>query len=1338
MRFILFLVLNIDCINLGFAQSIPGPSTKSPEASTIDKFIETPVSYFTGTANVSIPIYQIKIKDVLVPISLNYNTGGIRVNEEATSVGLGWSINYGGQISRKIKGKPDEYSFLNGATQNNTLSIASFLSLPNVHQDAWLNDRNTFIRNCKDPSTKFDLMPDEFYYSGLEYSGRFMYNQSVSKFVLFPKEDINVNYSLSSNLVYSTYHPIDSWNLQLPNGTTMLYGLDGISTSGQSGKVVNTDLWMIKKITNIYNESILYNYGTPINKQFVSPLTEFFSFNDKSTYSSQSSIDSYQAPIKTIIFPNGSINFIYTTREDNNDQAISEIDIYGNNNQLLKRINFSYSYFIGNFQDMSSIANPVAYETKRLKLDVVSMSNNSAPTLTYTLKYNYDPNLPVPSKNSFSQDFWGYFNGAYNNTLIPKLNTRTDQNVSGDRNPNPSFNSVFSLQSITYPTGAKTEFTYETNTVTPDGAVSALNNFQANNMISDGVGISLYGNNRLAYNLNPDMTGPSGEKYFYKNFIIPPNGGYSVGGNGWGCTTNYLQNNSTDMQLDCYNFNVDFKLESANPDGTFSLLKFFRSRDCNNVANPYLSQNNAFLNYLNPGNYRLSVILYFNPNSDPTFINHNYNVSFNIAWNDHSSDPSLAFVNAGGLRINKINTYNNDGSVALSKSYSYIDPNTNKPSGRLVSAPLFLRSIWFHPTGHAFPDNYTGDIQISANSVSPLLTTSGNNLGYTFVTEEILGNDPPNDNIKIRYNYSFENPYYDGYYTTLDQAVTESQEWKRGKLLSTTILKNNIPQKVETYQYYQFSPHLNYPQNEDYVEEINTDFISNSLVAVAGQSIEDFYDQLGAAHGYPQYKYAVDNILVPNDVISTIPGGAIPGAYRGMDQYYSSLPYFKRYTGFDKPLSKQITLYDENGNVLTSTENFFYDKTPTHNQLTRSQSLNSKGESIVTQLSYPSDFVNLTPYNTMFQRNMKNRVISNSSSKNSQFIRSFKTNYQDWGNNIIAPLSNEETFGTNSPQAKMIFSSYDNFGNILQASKPHDFQTSYLWGYNQQELLAEVVNANQSDIAYTSFEDNYNYSTQGNWNFQTTAVVNDPTSPTGTVCFLLNGSYQLTKYGLSPSTTYVVSYWSKSGSYNVSGSNSVNTGKTLNGWTRFEHIVTNVSTLYIYGNGYIDEVRLYPQGSHMKTYSYTPLIGVTSICDVNNSISYYEYDNSNRLRLIRDQDKNILKKFCYNYLGQSADCDGSINLACTYNQSYTTYNVALTNLSTNSTTNYSIPYMVSTALPLDILPAGMYNVSIVASAGPGFNSSHSISFGNYSSYTYPSTLNLYNVPLSGNINIGFF
>jgi YD repeat-containing protein len=58
----------------------------------------------------------------------------------------------------------------------------------------------------------------------------------------------------------------------------------------------------------------------------------------------------------------------------------------------------------------------------------------------------------------------------------------------------------------------------------------------------------------------------------------------------------------------------------------------------------------------------------------------------------------------------------------------------------------------------------------------------------------------------------------------------------------------------------------------------------------------------------------------------------------------------------------------------------------------------------------------------------------------------------------------------------------------------------------------------------------------------------------------------------------------------------------------------------------------------VSSYTYIPLVGVTSETDPTGRAIYYEYDNFNRLKLQKDEQGNILKKYCYNYAGQPIDC----------------------------------------------------------------------------------------------------
>ena len=80
----------------------------SPNVTSFQKYIDSPISLYTGTPDVSVPIYTLSTPQLTLPISLTYNASGLKVDERASWVGAGFSLNAGGAVSRTAKGFPDE------------------------------------------------------------------------------------------------------------------------------------------------------------------------------------------------------------------------------------------------------------------------------------------------------------------------------------------------------------------------------------------------------------------------------------------------------------------------------------------------------------------------------------------------------------------------------------------------------------------------------------------------------------------------------------------------------------------------------------------------------------------------------------------------------------------------------------------------------------------------------------------------------------------------------------------------------------------------------------------------------------------------------------------------------------------------------------------------------------------------------------------------------------------------------------------------------------------------------------------------------------------------------
>jgi YD repeat-containing protein len=55
----------------------------------------------------------------------------------------------------------------------------------------------------------------------------------------------------------------------------------------------------------------------------------------------------------------------------------------------------------------------------------------------------------------------------------------------------------------------------------------------------------------------------------------------------------------------------------------------------------------------------------------------------------------------------------------------------------------------------------------------------------------------------------------------------------------------------------------------------------------------------------------------------------------------------------------------------------------------------------------------------------------------------------------------------------------------------------------------------------------------------------------------------------------------------------------------------------------------------VTTYTYKPLVGITSSTDPAGIATYYEYDAFNRLSVVRDSDFNIIKTYDYHYSTQT-------------------------------------------------------------------------------------------------------
>jgi len=347
-----------------------------------------------------------------------------------------------------------------------------------------------------------------------------------------------------------------------------------------------------------------------------------------------------------------------------------------------------------------------------------------------------------------------------------------------------------------------------------------------------------------------------------------------------------------------------------------------------------------------------------------------------------------------------------------------------------------------------------------------------------------------------------------------------------------------------------------------------------------------------------------------------------------------------------KPVQQQTIDYDGGLNPIIRTQVFTYDNNA-HLLATSIREDISKGDagstndSIIKKIRYPQDILSignpaLTSQDSLGirqleQKNILNVPVEEETYKNTTLLYKTRTDFKLWTTDLIMPIRQNVKLGSNPMETVASFQKYDAFGNILEQSKERDMQLTYLWDYANVHPVSEVKNATNNDIAYTSFEADNN----GNW--VVPSIIRDVTvSVTGRKAFNMSnaGTTGITRTGLIAGNTYKLTYWTKNTiPYSITGTlGTVLKGVTNSkGWTYYEHKISGVSTVKVSGSGFIDELRLYPATAQMTTFTFSPLVGMTSQCDTNNQLSYYEYDSFGRLKVIRDRDGNVLKQFDLQY-----------------------------------------------------------------------------------------------------------
>ena len=251
--FLLFLFL---LSFFGFSQNLPFPKNiQSPNASSLGEYGDMPVSYYTGTPQISIPLYDISDKGIPLDITLNYNASGVRVNSVPGWVGQNWSLQAGGVITRTIKGVADEYKLDHSSSlididfygylypESHNLLNNSNWSTPSYVENT-LSDY--LINHLPDYQSRFE--PDIFTFNFMGFTGKF-----------FLGSDGEWKVSSNSNLKII----IEQADLEYPFGESIVpfnYNHSDVAANFPASKMI----YKITIIDDLGNKYIFGNTDTSI------------------------------------------------------------------------------------------------------------------------------------------------------------------------------------------------------------------------------------------------------------------------------------------------------------------------------------------------------------------------------------------------------------------------------------------------------------------------------------------------------------------------------------------------------------------------------------------------------------------------------------------------------------------------------------------------------------------------------------------------------------------------------------------------------------------------------------------------------------------------------------------------------------------------------------------------------------------------------------------------------------------------------------------------------------------------------------------------------------------
>ncbi|WP_140487127.1 RHS repeat protein [Flavobacterium sp. GSA192] len=1112
---LLFVILGM---KYSFAQNqdiaFPHVVPMSPNAAEFAKYGDIPVSHYTGVPNINIPLYEIDVDGLKLPISLNYHASGIKVDQEATWVGLGWSLNVGSRISRTTNCVDD---FLNGdeTDYNHPTVIGGYYTTP---------EHDAVSQTHYDPPISYympmesrliyDTEPDIFYYNLPGINGKFILDKSRGA-VLFDKShnlkievlrDSSVKFKITdqegNQYFYDKHEITESFskvgflNKNIHSSLTRYDDIDGDaldfvawdryyndSFSGSYNPYKMISSWCLSKITTRHGREITFTYDT--EKQYLptQESCENYRRNGQSyLYYYKSKIVNTALRLSKIEGDFGRVEFNCSDRLDikGTSKKLDSFSIYNNNNTLVKSYKLDYNYFNDDYSGDSQGNLKFQHVFKRLKLNKITEYYALSQPLNkgYSFTY-YDGSFPP--KNSKNVDYWGFQNGkSYGENYyigLRLLNNETYNGVKKDALFDKAI--IGTLKKISYPTGGNSEFKFESNTFS--SSYFEDNTYEASHTDPYSVYKNLSVFNNYISNDYVYVEYPNQDTY---TFQIEQETTIKIN-----CTLeNVLGTRDLTYNYESYG-NPLGELRKVSPTAT-SIFTYTCPPVWESTSSQPQGEGSEIILVerhftLQPGTYEFKA---YTPPRDVYAGWTLYYDKYVLPTNGVSHGP----YNGGGIRIKEIV----DSKI---KKYKY-------PIGSMLVQPVLCS---FLPRGGVpeflFPQG-TPLAQVS-ESKTPLSTFNGGNIiGYDWVEEE--SNFDENDNIsKIKYIF-----YNDNESDFFDDKFPDSPRY-----INYT---NGLIKSIEKYKCEYPNIFNTLVEKKDFTYA--SSFNSNIIKAFKDKGIVD-------------------------------PGSIVVG--RKILEYYYQVEWPLR--------AKEVTtLSTDDGNNIISETNYSYNSKDliqfTSNKQSTSSSINNT--EIIEKIKYPFDFndsvsasmvskniIGLPIEKTIFKKVGTNQEIE---------LSKQKTVYEDIGNGVILPKKVQTSKDAAVLEDRLKYNRYDLNGNLLEVEQSNGMKVSYIWGYKSTLPVAKLENISYSNI---------------------------PSDLIATI-------------------------------QNVTDS-SIETD---------EQVRVALNTLRNSSDVNI-------QQSLITTYTYKPLVGITSMTDSKGYTVFYEYDAFNRLKKVKDQDGKILSVNDYHY-----------------------------------------------------------------------------------------------------------